>query len=228
MRPVNLIPAEERRGAEAQLRGGPLVYVVLGGLVALLLGVVLLVNASNQVNERKSEVTQLESEAASVQAKSDRLAAYVSLAEINDRRIATVKDLAESRFDWERVIRELSLIVPGNVELTNLTGTAKPDVSVNGAASIAMRTTIPGPALELLGCTDGQDGVAAFVADLKEIDGVTRVGVQSSKESREEGGSSEDEAAVSAGGCQDKSLDFQFEIIAAFDAAPEPTLGAEG
>jgi hypothetical protein len=52
MRPVNLIPAEDRRGEHAPLRTGPLAYVVLGALVALLVGVTALVLTGNQISER--------------------------------------------------------------------------------------------------------------------------------------------------------------------------------
>ena len=34
MRPVNLIPPEDRRGEQAPLRTGPLAYVLVGALVA--------------------------------------------------------------------------------------------------------------------------------------------------------------------------------------------------
>lgn len=230
MRPVNLIPPEERRDGSAQLRGGPLAYVVIGALVALLAGVTLLVSTNNQISTSKAEVTRLEGENATAEAKASRLAAYTQLREIRDRRVATVTDLANSRFDWERVIRELSLILPGDVWLTNLTGTVRPDVAVSGAASVALRDTVPGPALEILGCAKGQDAVAGFIADLKEIDGVTRVAVQSSKlgdaEGASAGGSSE--GSTSATGCQTRNFIAQFEIVAAFDAAPITEVGSEG
>ena len=60
MRPVNLIPAEERRGERAPLRSGPLAYIVVGALVAALLGVTALVLTGNQIADRKAEVAQLE------------------------------------------------------------------------------------------------------------------------------------------------------------------------
>ena len=44
----------------------------------------------------------------------------------------------------------------------------------------------PGPALEVNGCATGQDAVAGFVTALKDIDGVTRVGVESSELGEEE------------------------------------------
>lgn len=230
MRPVNLIPPEERRDGSVQMRGGPLAYVVIGALVALLAGVTLLVNANNEISTSKAEVTRLEGENATAEAKASRLAAYTQLREVRDRRVATVTALANSRFDWERVIRELSLILPGDVWLTSLTGTANPSVAVTGAASISLRDSVPGPALEILGCATGQDAVAGFIADLKEIDGVTRVAVQSTKlgDSEEGSGGGGSSEGTSATGCQTRNFIAQFEIVAAFDAAPITETGSEG
>ena len=56
----------------------------------------------------------------------------------------------------------VSLSKGGNVSLTNLTGTASPGVSLDGAGSIAMRTSVLGPALELTGIStfggEGENG----------------------------------------------------------------------
>ena len=75
MRPVNLIPPEERRGGSAPLRTGPLPYVLLGGLVLLLAGVVALVLANNHVGEREVEVATLEREDAQAAVKAQSLTA---------------------------------------------------------------------------------------------------------------------------------------------------------
>jgi Tfp pilus assembly protein PilN len=219
MRPVNLIPSEERRDGSAQMRGGPLAYVVIGALALLLIGVVLLVDAGNKASSEKSEIAQLQTEISTTQAKAQRLAAYVDLAELHERRVATVTSLANSRFDWERVVRELALILPHDVWLTNLTGTARPNVAVNGAASISLRDAAPGPALEMLGCARSQDAVAGFISELKQIEGVTRVAVQSSKLGEEQQ-ENEGESSANTSSCQTRSFIAQFEIVATFDAAP--------
>lgn len=229
MRPVNLIPPEERRGASASLRSGPLAYIVIGALVALLAGITLLVITDNEISGGKQEVSQLEQENASSQAKASRLASYTQLREIHDQRVATVTSLADSRFDWERVIRELSLILPSDVWLTNLTGTASPSVSVEGAASVALRDSVPGPALEFVGCAKGQDAVAGFIADLRDIDGVTRVAVQTSELDDSQSESSDGEAPSGGNSvteCPAKDFIARFEIVAAFDVAPVSVAGS--
>lgn len=233
MRPVNLIPPEDRRGDSAPLRTGPLPYVLLAALVALLLGVTLLVVTNNQIAEGKNEVAQLEGEDAAASAKAQRLASYTEFRTMSEERVETVSSLADSRFDWERVMRELALVLPNDVWLVGLTATAAPGVSVQGGGggSSNMRAAIAGPALELTGCAKGQEAVAGFVGALKDIDGVTRVGVQSS-ELPEEGkaGTSGGSGSDSSGDeCRTRKTIAKFEIVVAFDAAPVPVSeGEEG
>src|SRR5882724_4351078 len=186
MRPVNLIPAEDRRGEHAPMRSGPIVYIVVGALVAALFGVTALVLTGNQISERKAEVSSLRQQDAVVSARAKRLAAYTSFRSLSEQRVATVTSLADSRFDWERVMRELSRVIPPYAWLTTLTATASPEVSLGsesggeGESGAGLRSSISGPALELSGCAVTHDGVAGLIAALKDIDGVTRVGVESS------------------------------------------------
>jgi Tfp pilus assembly protein PilN len=227
MRPVNLIPAEERPGGRKPMRGGPLAYIIVGALAAAVIGVAVLAVTSNQISDSKAEIVTLESEKSVVEARAQALDAYTQFHGLREQRLATVTSLADSRFDWQRVMRELAIILPGNVWLTNLSGTASPTSSVDGGGGGTMRGSIAGPALELNGCATGQDAVAGFVQALKQIDGVTRVGVESSKLGEE----SEGGGASGGGGtsCQTRSFIAQFQMVVAFDAAPVPAEeGSEG
>lgn len=223
MRPVNLIPADERRdGARKQ---GAVAYALVGGLLVLLAGVTLLVVTNNQISERKAEVAKLRQQNAVAEARAARLTAYTSFDEVRNQRVAAVSSLADSRFDWERVMRELALILPKSVWLTSLTASASSEAQVENAGSIPLRSSVPGPALELIGCGTGQDAVAGFVSTLKDIDGVTRVGVQSS-ELAETAGGAESVKTDSAGSAECAQRTAKFEIVVAFDAAPVPALAA--
>lgn len=223
MRPVNLIPSEERAGSRRPLRGGPLAYVIVAALALALIGVTVLVTTENQISERKGEVATLESETAAAKAKAESLAAYTQFHSVREQRVATVTSLADSRFDWVRVMHELARVLPTDVWLTNLTGTVNSSVSPGGAANISLRSSIPGPALQLVGCATSQDAVAGFIQAVKEIDGVTRVGVPSSASGSGSGGES---SSASASTCQTRKFIAQFEMVVAFDAAPVPQTGA--
>jgi Tfp pilus assembly protein PilN len=227
MRPVNLIPVDQRRGENRPLRSGPLAYVIVGALVALLLGVTALVLTGNQISEREDEVARLKVEDKAAEAKAVRLSAYTQFRDLREQRALTISSLADSRFDWERVMRELALILPTDAWLTDLVASASPDAGVTesgGAGGSSLRGSIPGPALELTGCAAGQEAVAGFVTALKDIDGVTRVGVETSALSDQEAGAGS--TGGSGGGsesdCQTREFIASFSIVVAFDAAPVP------
>lgn len=227
MRPVNLIPREERSGERRPLRGGPLAYIVVGALAAALLGVTVLVLTGNQIADRESELARLKTETAAVEARAQAMDAYTQFHTISQQRVLTVTSLADSRFDWERVMRELALVLPSDVWLTNLTASASPAVAPEGAASVSLRSSIAGPALELVGCARSQDAVAGLIKAIEDIDGVTRVGVPSSAlpSGATEGG----ESGPGGANCQTRDFIVQFQMAVAFDAAPvPPTSGAEG
>jgi Tfp pilus assembly protein PilN len=228
MRPVNLIPPEDRRGEQAPLRTGPLSYILLGGLILVLVGVVALVLTGNQISEREDEVAKLTREDAAATAKAASLASYTQFRSLSEARVATVQSLADSRFDWERVLRELALILPGDVSLADLNASASASAGSGGAESGSgaggLRGAIPGPALELNGCAAGQTGVAGFITALKDIDGVTRVGVQSSAVSAEGSESGGGEGTAECDGGADTAT---FSLVVAFDAAPIPASGEE-
>ncbi len=227
MRPINLIPEEERHDGRGPMRTGPVPYLLVGALVAALVGVTTLVLTGNQISDRKAEVVQLKREDALAAARAQRLAAYTQFRALHEQRVATVTSLADSRFDWERVMRELSLLLPDNVWLVSLNASASADASSgdedSGGSESNLRGSAPGPALEISGCASSQEAVAGFVTTLKDIDGVTRVGVQSS-----ELPALTEDAGASAGGessgtdCQTRDFIAKFAIVAAFDAAPVP------
>jgi Tfp pilus assembly protein PilN len=223
MRPVNLIPPDQRRGDQAQLRTGPLMYIVLGALALVLLGVTMLVLTGNRIADSKAEVTTLKQEDAAASEEAKKLAAFTQFRTLSEQRIATVRTLADSRFDWERVMRELSLVLPNNVWLTSLSASATSSTAISGeggGATSGLRGSVAGPALELSGCASGQEAVAEFVTALEDIDGVTRVGLGSSELASKSG-----EAGSGGGGggdCRTRQFIAQFELVIGFDAAPVP------
>ena len=225
MRPVNLIPPEDRRGDRAPLRTGVTSYVIVGALAAALIGVTYLVLTGNQINDRESEVASLEAQEVAGAAQAEALGPYADFASISLARGATVNSLAKSRFDWERVLNELALVIPEDVWLVTVSGSVSPDTQVSDGASVQSRASIPGPALELIGCGADTNAVARFLAALKDIDGVTRVGIDKAErpQPRASDGSSSVGSTDSQGEeCRTRDFISRFEIVAAFDEVPAP------
>ena len=236
MRPVNLIPTEDRRGDSAPLRTGPVAYILLGTLVLVLIGVTALILTDNQINDRKSELAQVKREDAAAKARAESLAPYSQFSALHEQRVETIASLADSRFDWERVMRELSLILPHDVWLVSLDASAGGEAGGSSSGSSGgggLGSSISGPSLAISGCATGHDAVAGFVTALKDIDGVTRVGVESSElASEEEGAGSVSGSSSGSGGggssdCRTRSFISEFNLTVAFDAAPVPVSGSE-
>ena len=137
--------------------------------------------------------------------------------------------LAQSRFDWQRVLNELALVIPSDIWLVQLAGTVDPTVTVENSPDIPTRAGIPGPALEIVGCATSHDAVAGLVSNLEEIDGVTRVGVESSlKPSASDASGASGSTPTSGAGqtstteCRTRNFIAKFQIVVAFDAVPAP------
>ena len=222
MRPVNLIPPEERRGERAPMRTGPIAYVVVGALALALAGVTAVVLTNNQISDRETQVAELEARDAAARQRAEELAPYAEFAALKEARVQTVDSLARSRFDWERVLRELAVVIPPEVQLTNVTGTVTSEVALTGGGGNSLRDATEGPALELTGCAPDHDAVAELAAALEDIDGVTRVGVNGSTRSSPDGSSS-GTVGSATNSCPAEQSVAQFQMIAAFDAVSVPT-----
>jgi Tfp pilus assembly protein PilN len=229
MRPVNLIPPEERRD-KAPIRTGPIAYLLVGALVLALGGMTMVVLTNNKISDKKAQLTQLKGQQAAAKAQADQFAPFSSFATVKDQRTATITSLANSRFDWPRVMRELARVIPRDVWLTNLTGKVSSTVNVSSSGSSSSggggsidTTSITGPSLQFTGCAASQDSVARFLAALRDIDGITRVGLSSSDlpSSKSTSSSSGDSAGANTD-CAVRDFIAQFEIVAAFDAVPPP------
>jgi Tfp pilus assembly protein PilN len=215
--------------------------VVLGVLAALVIAVAAYVLTSNTVSSRRAEVARATAEATATEQKAAALTPYAQFATLRQTRIATVSSLAASRFDWERVMTDLSKALPDDVWLTSLLGTVMPGVGLaagGGAASTgSLRGAIQSPAIELVGCTVSQSEVSRVMARLRLLHGVTRVSLASSEKTdagAATGGAASTPAAGGGGSsdCRNGSNRFpQFQVVVFFEnpagatssAAPSPS-----
>jgi Tfp pilus assembly protein PilN len=183
MKAVNLLPPDQRGAAKAastpaaSQSGSAGAYAVLGALAIGVVSVAGYVLTSNTVKEHEVNLAALTAREQALQAKVGDLKPYADFAQLAETRVATVKDLAGRRFDWENALRDLSRAIPANVTLKTLTGTVSPD---SGAGGSSLRGAIAAPAISLTGCTTSQPQVAKLMARLRTVDGVTRVSLAKS------------------------------------------------
>jgi Tfp pilus assembly protein PilN len=226
MKAVNLIPVEDRKGPGGASKSGGAVYVLLGALAVLVLLAATWALAGKSVTDKRAELARVEREATAAEAQNAGLAGYSSFASMRQRRVQTVTSIAASRFDWSHAMHELGRVLPSSVWLTSMTGSVTSTTAVDGGTQSGLRAALPGPAIDLLGCTTSQDEVARVVTRLRLIDGVVRVALASTTKSDTTGGST---SSSSGGDCRSGSTKFpQFEVVVFFQTPPAAAPATSG
>jgi Tfp pilus assembly protein PilN len=227
---VNLIPTDARRGGAAPARSGGAVYVLLGALAIAVVALASYVLTQNSISDRQAQLTKVKRDADTAQATATALAPYRQFAQLSQTRVETVRSLAGSRFDWERAMRDLALVMPDNVWLTSFVGTVAPGINFGGSGATGssdtgtLRSSQQVPAVELVGCTENQAEVARVMARLRLVQGVTQVSLASSEKSdvsSAAGGSGAAGATSGGTDCRNGSPKFpQFSMVVFFKALP--------
>ena len=151
MKAVNLIPAEERRGAGGAGRSGGAVYALLGRARSSSSSCVLAAIAGAQsVSDKRAQLADTQAEATAApgvgRPASPPTPRFATCAPSASQ---TVRRSRRSRFDWAHALHEVARTLPPDVSLTAMTGTVDADGGVDGAASDPLRTALPSPALEI-------------------------------------------------------------------------------
>src|SRR5215210_4463758 len=188
MKAVNLLPHDLRSGAKGPApavsagtedAGGPGPFVVLGALALCLVALAGYVLTSNAVKDRQAKLADVKTRTEATTRQLTALKPYADFESLSNARVATVSDLATSRFDWEQALRDLGRALPGDVTLSQLSGSVSSQTGSGGGAS-PLRGALDVPAIELQGCTTGQTDVARLMSRLRNVDGVTRVSLSKS------------------------------------------------
>jgi Tfp pilus assembly protein PilN len=174
MKAVNLVPTEHRRARPSGERSGS-GYVVLGVLAALLVMAVAYVVTANSVNDRTTKAANAKQEADALEAQASQLDSFTDFASIKEQRLAAVKLAAETRFDWERLMREISRVMPEGSWLQTTQASVAADPAA-GAVPTTDATAVPtGPQATFVGCTPNQSEVAKILVRLRSMHRVTDV-----------------------------------------------------
>ena len=223
MKAVNLLPPDLRGagspasavGSADEGVGRAGAFGVLGALAFCVVALAAYVLTSNTIKDRQAKLDQVTAQAAAVSQHAAQLKPFADFQAQAAQRVATVRDLADARFDWEQALRDISRAVPADVTLTDLSGTVS---SASGGGS-TVRAAIASPAVELKGCTSSQRSVASLLSRLRNVDGVTRVSL--SKSDRPEMAAGPTAGAGEPGGCG-KGRPPAFEIVMFFELDKVP------
>ncbi len=188
MRAVNLLPRDTTR----QRRKGLTVAVQLAVVSPFVVGSLLAAGyllASAKVNDNRATLQALQDQLAAVPPPPvPEHQAAPELALLHDQRIIALGPALQARVAWDRILREISSVLPGDVWLTTLSATsapiaapiAPPPPSTDTTTTSSSDTTttaappLPPPPpptspLSLAGYTYSQEGVARLLSRLEVI-----------------------------------------------------------
>lgn len=216
MRPINLLPPRYQRARATGKRSG-IAYAAVGIMAVLLLMLVLYVVTTNGISDAHDQTAKAKAEQQTADARVADLQAFGDFASMKASRETAVEGVADARFDYERVMREMALVLPHNTYLTNFTAATSGDSSAaSGAAATttaAGTATSSGPSLTVNGCAPSHQGVATAVVRLRQLHDVTDVNLSNSTKG---GGAGATGSSASSGGAGCKvswaaTLSFQPE-----------------
>ncbi len=175
MRAVNLLPRDESRTRRQP--GAVSLTAVLGAvlLTAVMCGWFLM--ASSGVSERQGELDGLRAELAAIPPPPPPPESHSNLVAEKDARLTLLGKALASRIAWDRVLREVSLVIPDDVWLEAM-NTNGPDPAV--AAPLPGQAPAAGGGFNITGYTYSHDGVARLLARLSVIPHLENVKLGSS------------------------------------------------
>jgi Tfp pilus assembly protein PilN len=230
MRPVNLLPPKHRPHQPTGGKSGS-AYMVLGVLAIFLAAVVAYVLESNKITTAKSDIAVSEQKTAEARARAQQMGPFANFAQIKQQRVASVKQLADGRFDWERTARELAHVLPAGVWLRDFDASVIPASGAAGADGQAWA----GPSIRLHGCAQKQPQVAVTLVRLREMQGVHDVKLTDStrgddpeKGKAASGDSAGAGAAAEGCGTHNDRANYEFNAVVEFEQAkpaPAPNAG---
>jgi Tfp pilus assembly protein PilN len=190
VRAVNLLPKDDgRRGKVGVENNNP---ALVGGVAGVVLVTAILafwfLTASTGVADKQKRFDAVQAELAATPVPPPNAPGSSALAQEKTARIAALSTALSGRLAWDRVLRELSLVLPDDVWLSSLSASAP----IAGAAPGA------GAGFVINGRTYSHDGVARLLARLAIVPHLAGVQLQHSSLTTTETGRKVVEFAIAA------------------------------
>ena len=228
MKRMNLLPPELRT-REGGRRGAA--YAVVGALFAAVVAMLVYGIVLGGVRSDETELASLKEETRQAQARADALSPYGEFANMKDQRKQSIRTVAETRFNYERLTREVARVLPSGVWIGHVEVAPAPleEEVVDAGADSVQGSVAPPPAMSISGCAPNQDVVADTLDRLRALTGATNVELGSSSRAQNSSTSSSRRPTLVGGGGATAGCD---QGNVAFDAtvtltAPGPTDSAQ-
>ena len=180
MRAFDLMPKEEAREKGTRL-GLAKIAIALLGLVLLAGLAAAYLYAGAGVMSKQGELDDLRAKLAELEVPAEEPEAAPALAGEGQARTTALSAALAIRIAWDRILREVSLVVPEDVWLTQLSASTPNAVPGGAAAAPAATTGSASPnSLSAVGFARSQESVALFLSRLESIPELTTVQLQAS------------------------------------------------
>ena len=155
----------------------PVVVGVAGAVLSTVLIGMMYMSASSAVHDRQQQLDTLRRELAVVPPPVQQSSAETGLATEQKARVTAVTAAMSRRVAWDRVLREVTLVLPQDVWLISLAG-----ISPASPGSVAAPVAAAGAptGFTLNGYTYSQDGVARVLTRLMVVPDLSNVQLSSS------------------------------------------------
>jgi Tfp pilus assembly protein PilN len=144
MRAVNLLPRDVARTKTRQVNAPLLTGVIAAVFVTFVLAAGFLHESAN-VAHKQTELDAARAELALIPAPAPIDSASSTLAGEQTQRIAALQTALNGRIAWDRVLREISLVLPGDVSLSVLSLQAPAVAPVTPPVGAVSATPAPSP-----------------------------------------------------------------------------------
>ncbi len=180
MRAINLLPRDDARGG----RRAQWIVLIPVAAAVLLTGVTSagFLSASGKVKDREAELAMLKDELASIPTPdASKVQSQNSLATDVQTRVTALGTALSHRVAWDRIMRELSLVLPDDVWLATLSATAPvPSSAAAAPAAPAPGTSVAATQFTLDGYTYSHAAVARLLSRLAVVPDLVNVQLQQS------------------------------------------------
>jgi Tfp pilus assembly protein PilN len=178
VRAINLLPRDDARGPQKR-QWIVLVPVVLAVLLAALLSATFL-SASGTVKDKQSELATLQDELQAIPTPdASRVKTQTALAADKQARVTALSGALSRRVAWDRIFRELSLVLPNDVWLATISAKA-PVPSSSAAAPAPASTSVAATQFTIDGSTYSHAAVARLLTRLAVVPDLVNVQLQQS------------------------------------------------
>jgi Tfp pilus assembly protein PilN len=181
VRAINLLPKDDTRRGPQRTQWIVLVPVVVAVLLTAVLSAAFL-SASGKVNDKQAELSQLQDELHAIPTPdAAKVKSQTALAADKQARVTALSAALSRRVAWDRVFRELSLVLPDDVWLATISAKAPiPSSTAIPPAPAAAGAQVAATEFTLDGFTYSHAAVARLLTRLAVVPDLVNVQLQQS------------------------------------------------